>query len=640
MQEAVTDREVAKLLKMYGGKGDQNIGQKVGNNVVLLKKLGQGAMGAVYLGADVVAKRWVAVKVLLREKFELEAQFQYMKDLLIKEGVNLVKVEHPGIVLVYGVDAEYPALIMKHIDGMTFHEYLYQDEVRNMWGVPAFRQWFTSRMLDLAEALRFAHSHGLIHKDLKPSNIMISQDEHGQWTKMTIIDFGLAQDNRKIKLTDGESVIGTPSYMALEQWADRWNINMQTDVFSFGVILYEVLMQDDYYGRDADIPQIMVNAKNSGFLQSRVGHLPIDQRTIFELCLASDRAQRAGGMWEVIGLIRSLQLALEHREREFPGTSFPSLPGISRVSVEPVPNEGLSKPKESKPVRGGTILGPQVAPEVVPASAPVPQADVSFSIVVEQPVVKPASEPVQATPEPQEDLREEPMVVHDEHAKRTRKTIWIMLLIAAVLFTVVFPLLYSYFNDKKEASEKEHKQVVATKKVEPPKEVPKKVEPTMAPTEVPKKSETKPSIPVPPKVGEFPSNEYATYMFNEWDKWCAKNDARRTEFDKFPMWRAICLRKKVVELYSKNRSNPETAVAMADEIWAHMCFRVSQDKWLAKECEVLRDLAYKKFTYFLAGKRIEAVDKFLTDRKPRRLQIQEEWKAKNQASSATPPTTP
>lgn len=665
MKRTIHDDAMRKL-KHNKSKGDKNISKKVGNNIVLVEEIGRGAMGAVYLGYDTTLKRWVAVKVLLREMFEDEKQFEYLKRLLIEEGRNLARVRHPGIIVVHDVDANYPALIMEYIDGVDFHTFLYDKQRKKKWGIPAFKKWFLHRMMEVADALRYAHSHGLIHKDFKPSNLMISRDEDGKWNKMTLIDFGLAQDNRKIKLTDGEIVLGTPSYMAPEQWSDLWEIDRRTDVFSFGILLYEILMEDDYHGAGIEIPQIQVNIKNSGFLQSKVGHLPIDQRTIFELCLAYERAQRAGGMLEVIGLLRGLQLALTHREKEFPGTSFPKpleakkvdapisqVPKAKSGAAEKELENSLETPvpvQESKrfdaTITGHLGFDGSVIPGSVPEEAAEPEGD-SIELSMNQ-------------FEEIGNFDDVPLLPTDFEGKVASRSNWKLPIgIALVILIIGIPIvLYSlkegdssekYVDPVEETlpqlpklvkltPKKSTPKVKALVKPKPMKPVAKKLPPKKLPPVV-----KVPAKPLPPKLGELPSLKYVVYLFNQEDVWCRANDKHRKKFDTSPLWRAWCLRKRVVKLYRRDKNNPEVAIALLDEVKARLCFYENlfrrkgrykiKDPDLAKECKRIKNLIYKRFTYYLQGKRIHAVDCYLTARRSHRAKIRAEWKKKHEKSN-------
>jgi serine/threonine protein kinase len=679
MKRTIHDDAMRRLEKNKD-KGDDNIGKKVGNNIKLVEKIGQGAMGAVYLGYDTTLKRWVACKVLLREMFQDERQFEYLKKLLIEEGRNLARVRHPGIIVVHDVDANYPALIMEYMEGVDFHTFLYDKKRKQLWGRPAFKKWFLQKMMEVADALRYAHANGLIHKDLKPSNIMISKDEDGKWNKMTLIDFGLAQDNRKIKLTDGEIVLGTPSYMAPEQWSDLWEIDRRTDVFSFGIMLYEVLMEDDYHGEGVEIPQIQANIKNSGFLQSKVGHLPIDQRTIFELCLAYEPAQRAGGMLESIGLLRSLQLALTHREKEYPGTSFPKLQKEEKVSA-PIPQ--VPKPEadvaaeadekdveevlqaslpEQKPVRFDQTIAGHPGPNgsVIPGLAPEPEPEPAAEVEPEPAIVSTGESVDISMSEFDRPVKDSkgPAVFDfgaDEEAENrffSRFSTWIVLLLLTVV-AILVPLAYQAFT-------KEHKSISEdpgpslTYKAPKPKVMkpapvmkvsmkPKPMRPApMKPLKpvITKITPPKPLIPKAPAEGQLPSLKYTVHLYKQVVEWCQKNDKtikkHSTDKHKSNLWLTWCLRKRVQKLYHRDRENPEIAIVLLDEVRANRCFwemlfigngkNRRKDAAHAKECKRIFSFIVKNWLYWTKGDKLHRINDYVAARKTRRVKIRSAWK--------------
>ncbi|MCD6109637.1 serine/threonine protein kinase [bacterium] len=598
-------KEIKVAIDENRKKGDDpNIGKKVGSSTLLVEKIGQGAMGAVYLGYDDKLDRKVAVKVLLREMFSDEHQFEYLKGLLIQEGRNLARVRHSGIIVIHEVDADYPALIMEYIKGMDFQTFLYSR--REQWGKTAFKKWFISKMQEVAEALRYAHSHGLIHKDLKLSNVMISRDEDHKWTQIKVIDFGLAQDNRRIKLTDGEVVLGTPSYMAPEQWEDTWELDRRTDVFAFGVMLYEVLMEVDFHVH-TEIPQIKADLKTSGFLESRVGHLPIDQRTVFELLLAISRIKRAGGMLEVIGLLKSLQLSLTHREKEFPGTSFPKPPIL-----------GEEKKKVS------SELKPRIKPPEKHEKTIIGNPSAEHEVVVEEP--KPIDESIDVFVNN----------IMDEATPATRSKLgWKGLLGSIVLILLVGTIPYFYFRGEETTTKTQptaSNPVISEMKSAPmnPQKIPAK------PVVITKITPPKPLPPKAPAKGQLPSLKYIMYLYQQEVTWCKKNDKYRNHYDQSRLWLTWCLRKRAMKMYMRDRENPETAIALLDEVKANMCFweglfRKSgkykvKDLGLTKECKRIKSLIYKRFTYYISGKRLKDLSQYLQNRRSHRAKIRAKWK--------------
>ncbi len=188
------------------------------------RQLGQGGFGAVYLAMDEELNRRVAIKVPRRLAATQLAEYR-------EEAQKLAKLEHPGVVPIYdiGHTTEFPVfLVTKFIEGGTLSE----------WVQKARPDFLTVARLiaEVAEALHATHLKGIFHRDIKPANILV--DANG---KPYLADFGLA-------LTEGHGldaapeILGTPAYMSPEQAAGEGHrVDGQTDIFSLGVVLYELL---------------------------------------------------------------------------------------------------------------------------------------------------------------------------------------------------------------------------------------------------------------------------------------------------------------------------------------------------------------------------------------------------------------
>jgi serine/threonine-protein kinase len=186
----------------------------------IIRKLGQGGAAVVYLGRDRYIKRHVALKLSqptgdrAKERFFVEAQ-------------SAGKLNHPNIVTVYdaNVYGDFCYLTLEYVDGPTLKKFCKKENL-----LPPSR--VVEVISSACNALDYAHKEGVIHKDVKPSNIMLNKTG---LTKIT--DFGIAQmTERTVEL----GVFGTPSYMSPEQAEDR-EVGPQSDVFSLGCVLYELL---------------------------------------------------------------------------------------------------------------------------------------------------------------------------------------------------------------------------------------------------------------------------------------------------------------------------------------------------------------------------------------------------------------
>jgi tRNA A-37 threonylcarbamoyl transferase component Bud32 len=201
--------------------------------------LGQGGFGAVYEAWDEVLHRIVAVKVARRDRFDGTTGRQRFLD----EARAAAKLKHPDIVAVYdsGTDADgNPFVVFEFISGEALSARLQRGLIPQEAAV--------SLVIAVAEAIHTAHKAGLIHRDLKPHNILLDAAGHPHVT-----DFGLAVDERSQREMAGQ-VAGSPNYMSPEQVrGETQYLDGRTDVWSLGVILYELLLnRKPFTGRNRD----------------------------------------------------------------------------------------------------------------------------------------------------------------------------------------------------------------------------------------------------------------------------------------------------------------------------------------------------------------------------------------------------
>jgi serine/threonine protein kinase/Tfp pilus assembly protein PilF len=200
----------------------------IGNKILhynIIEKLGEGGMGVVYLAEDTKLKRQVAIKFLPkhiasnsdeRKRFEIEAQ-------------AAASLNHPNIATIHNIEESDDELfiVMEYIEGKELKEKINNNQI----SIDNVLNYATQ----IAEGLQAAHIKGIIHRDIKSSNIMIT--DNGQ---VKIMDFGLAKVGQGIQLTKEQSTLGTAPYMSPEQIQGE-NVDHRSDIWSFGVVLYEML---------------------------------------------------------------------------------------------------------------------------------------------------------------------------------------------------------------------------------------------------------------------------------------------------------------------------------------------------------------------------------------------------------------
>ncbi len=219
LPDLIADNEYAELPGEIGG-------------FTILSVLGRGGMGVVYLARDPDIDRPVALKTVTSE---------FARRRFAREAEALGRLRHPGIVSVFRFEPHGPTpfLVMEYLAGDTLEAQLAVERARDVDVADVQRQrGHVARLADIADALQYAHEEGVIHRDVKPSNIMIDPDGRARLT-----DFGVA------KLLDSEQVTrtgdhpGTYRYMSPEQAALAAHdaVDRRSDVFSLGVVLYECL---------------------------------------------------------------------------------------------------------------------------------------------------------------------------------------------------------------------------------------------------------------------------------------------------------------------------------------------------------------------------------------------------------------
>jgi eukaryotic-like serine/threonine-protein kinase len=241
---------------------------------VVVKELGRGGMGAVYKAWDGQLKRWCAVKLLVGTgaKDEL-ARFR-------REAQTAAALRHPGIVGIYEVveAGEKHFIAMEYVDGTSLAGEKF----------PALKA--ADLLSEVARAVEFAHSKGVIHRDLKPHNVMI--DREG---RPFVMDFGLAKSiDGPSHLTVQGTVVGTPSYMAPEQAEGKSSqVDRRSDVYSLGAVLYEMLTGRPPFKGPNPIETLRMVVNEDPVPPSR--HNPAvlkDLETIVLKCLDKDRDKR------------------------------------------------------------------------------------------------------------------------------------------------------------------------------------------------------------------------------------------------------------------------------------------------------------------------------------------------------------
>lgn len=246
----------------------------------IVRELGRGGMGVVYLARQQSLGREVAVKVLRPG----ESTYQSLVRRFMGEARHLARLKHPHIVSIHEIgEAESePYFTMDYIAGESL--------AQKLGGRPLSPTQAVSILKQAAAGVQHAHEQGLIHRDLKPANILIDTQGHSYVT-----DFGLARDLSKASdLTKSGEIMGTPVYMAPEQArGDAALIGEATDVFALGAILYEMLTGNPPFGNDSPAEVLLRLLHHDPYPLRRIDRrIPRDLETICLKALAKSPDQR------------------------------------------------------------------------------------------------------------------------------------------------------------------------------------------------------------------------------------------------------------------------------------------------------------------------------------------------------------
>lgn len=292
---------------------------------VILRQLGQGGMGEVYLAEDVVLGRKVAIKCLNTrflgdqtsiERFTREAKIQ----------ANLVHTNIVGFNAFFHEGDSY-YLVQEYVPGITLRELISRTG-------PLPEQRSLKIFGQLASALDYAHAKGILHRDIKPSNIMVDP-ENGDFVK--VMDFGIARLVDDLHLTQTGNTVGTVYYMSPEQVQGERSINHRSDVFSAGIVLYEMLTGRLPYDTNTDsVFKIQSRIVNETLPDPRDVYPHISEETVrlvTTLC-QKDPARRPNSLLEQLAAKttpvlppKSIQLVTE--------TSIPAHNTIRKVAFMP-----------------------------------------------------------------------------------------------------------------------------------------------------------------------------------------------------------------------------------------------------------------------------------------------------------------
>ncbi|RYM07311.1 Stk1 family PASTA domain-containing Ser/Thr kinase [Sporolactobacillus sp. THM7-7] len=202
------------------------IGKRVGGRYEILSRLGEGGMAIVYKAKDLILDRIVAVKVL---RSELAGDDEFIRRFR-REAESVASLSHPNIVAIYDIGEEEDCyyLVMEYVQGMTLKEF-----IKDYSPIPINEA--VHIMKQITKAIAHAHALGIVHRDIKPHNIMIDETEH-----IEVTDFGIAVTLTGATITYTHSIIGSAHYLSPEQ-ARGGKATVKSDIYALGIVMFELL---------------------------------------------------------------------------------------------------------------------------------------------------------------------------------------------------------------------------------------------------------------------------------------------------------------------------------------------------------------------------------------------------------------
>lgn len=321
---------------------DNLIGKKLDGRYLIESLIGVGGMANVYKGRDVRTGNQIAVKVLKEEFLDNEELVRRFKN----ESKAISILNHPNIVKVYDVSVtdQLQYIVMEYIDGITLKEYLKQRNGALTWKEVVH---FATQVLS---ALDHAHSKGIVHRDVKPQNIMLQADG-----SIKMMDFGIARFSRAQSQTVSDKAIGSVHYISPEQ-AKGDHTDARTDIYSVGVMMYEMLSGKlPFDGTGAVSIAIMQISEKPKPLAEVAPNIPVGLRQITEKAMEkdpADRYQSAQEMLDAIAAFRrdpSISFEYEYNTQDNPDKT------INRVVSSTAKTAGKAAVSTSQARRAGTI---------------------------------------------------------------------------------------------------------------------------------------------------------------------------------------------------------------------------------------------------------------------------------------------
>lgn len=274
------------------------IGKILGNRYEILEKIGEGGMAKVYKAKDKLLNRFVAIKILKDEFTEDEDFVRKFR----RESQSAASLSHPNILYIYDVgveeedDKKVYYIVMEYINGKTLKEVI-REKVKLSTEEAIYYS------LQIAEALENAHKNHIVHRDIKPHNIMITEDN-----RVKVTDFGIARAVTSSTVTTTSNVLGSVHYFSPEQARGGYT-DEKSDIYSLGIVMYEMVTGKVPYEGDSPISVALKHVQDEIIPPRDIdATIPLNLESVILRCVQKKQSDRYSNITELINDLKKIKL--------------------------------------------------------------------------------------------------------------------------------------------------------------------------------------------------------------------------------------------------------------------------------------------------------------------------------------------